>query len=148
MGMFGALTRSVVDFYPTRLLCKRFGVPPPPHVRQDGDAADDRGKDKRWQATYEPSYASSQQQLLPQSADAGMRNLQLADDFGAGAAPSTSGPPGPPVAGGAHPASYGLRQTQLQDAVVVEPDRNAALEGKRAAEDVFKAIFGDSDDEE
>jgi G patch domain-containing protein 1 len=30
----------------------------------------------------------------------------------------------------------------------VDANRNEALEGKRAGEDVFKAIFGDSDDED
>ncbi|KAK3820017.1 MAG: hypothetical protein J3Q66DRAFT_165653 [Benniella sp.] len=29
MGMFGPLTRTVVDFYPAKLLCKRFNVPNP-----------------------------------------------------------------------------------------------------------------------
>jgi G patch domain-containing protein 1 len=32
--------------------------------------------------------------------------------------------------------------------VVVEPDRNEALEGQRAGEAVFKAIFGDDSDED
>jgi G patch domain-containing protein 1 len=35
MGMFGAMTRTVEDFYPTRLLCKRFNVKPPAHVKPD-----------------------------------------------------------------------------------------------------------------
>jgi G patch domain-containing protein 1 len=29
MGMYGQMTRSVADFHPTRLLCKRFNVKPP-----------------------------------------------------------------------------------------------------------------------
>ena len=37
MGMFGAMTRTVEDFYPTRLLCKRFNVKPPAHVRPDNE---------------------------------------------------------------------------------------------------------------
>ncbi|ROT34927.1 hypothetical protein SODALDRAFT_337617 [Sodiomyces alkalinus F11] len=35
LGMFGNMTRSVQDFYPTRLLCKRFNVRPPEHVQQE-----------------------------------------------------------------------------------------------------------------
>ncbi|KAK3342409.1 hypothetical protein B0H65DRAFT_575607 [Neurospora tetraspora] len=35
LGMFGTMTRSTTDFYPTRLLCKRFGVKPPAHVQPD-----------------------------------------------------------------------------------------------------------------
>ncbi|KIW12913.1 hypothetical protein PV08_08100 [Exophiala spinifera] len=31
MGMFGPMTRSFSNFYPTRLLCKRFNVPYPDH---------------------------------------------------------------------------------------------------------------------
>lgn len=37
MGMFGNMTRSTRDFYPTRLLCKRFNVKPPVHVRPDNE---------------------------------------------------------------------------------------------------------------
>ncbi|KAL7924205.1 hypothetical protein ACQKWADRAFT_319713 [Trichoderma austrokoningii] len=37
MGMFGNLTRSVQDFYPTQLLCKRFNVKPPAHSRRDDE---------------------------------------------------------------------------------------------------------------
>lgn len=37
IGMYGRLTRSVRDFYPTRLLCKRFNVKPPAHSQPDGN---------------------------------------------------------------------------------------------------------------
>lgn len=37
MGMFGRLTRTEEDFYPTRLLCKRFNVKAPPHARPDNE---------------------------------------------------------------------------------------------------------------
>lgn len=36
MGMFGHMTRSVDDFSPTQLLCKRFNVKAPAHARPDG----------------------------------------------------------------------------------------------------------------
>lgn len=38
MGMFGKMTRSVTDFFPTRLLCKRFNVKAPAHSRPDENA--------------------------------------------------------------------------------------------------------------
>lgn len=38
MGMFGAMTRTVEDFYPARLLCKRFNVKPPAHVMPDNES--------------------------------------------------------------------------------------------------------------
>ncbi|PHH85511.1 hypothetical protein CDD83_319 [Cordyceps sp. RAO-2017] len=40
LGMFGPMTRSIEDFYPTRLLCKRFNVKPPLHSRPDNVAED------------------------------------------------------------------------------------------------------------
>lgn len=40
-GMYGHLTRSTTNWYPTRLLCKRFNVKPPEHVVVDpGDGPD------------------------------------------------------------------------------------------------------------
>ncbi|KAF8948314.1 hypothetical protein BGZ47_005616 [Haplosporangium gracile] len=43
MGMFGPLTRSMVDFYPNKLLCKRFNVadPHPEHKDVEPDTAKD-----------------------------------------------------------------------------------------------------------
>ncbi|KAG0210191.1 hypothetical protein BGX33_005097 [Mortierella sp. NVP41] len=43
MGMFGPLTRSTVDFFPNKLLCKRFNVPNPhpDHKNVGPDAAKD-----------------------------------------------------------------------------------------------------------
>ena len=35
MGMFGRMTRSETEFFPTKLVCKRFGVPAPLHVQPD-----------------------------------------------------------------------------------------------------------------
>jgi len=38
MGMYGQMTRSIADFHPTRLLCKRFNVKPPANsAEQEGD---------------------------------------------------------------------------------------------------------------
>ncbi|RDA96265.1 hypothetical protein CP533_1787 [Ophiocordyceps camponoti-saundersi (nom. inval.)] len=41
IGMFGHMTRTVEDFYPTRLLCKRFNVKAPPHARPDNEPPED-----------------------------------------------------------------------------------------------------------
>ncbi|KAG0229184.1 hypothetical protein BGW41_003170 [Actinomortierella wolfii] len=43
MGMFGPLTRTVVDFFPNKLLCKRFNVPNPhpDHKETDPEAVKD-----------------------------------------------------------------------------------------------------------
>jgi G patch domain-containing protein 1 len=37
MNMYGQLTRTITDFYPTRLLCKRFNVKDPHPVPTDGE---------------------------------------------------------------------------------------------------------------
>lgn len=46
MGMFGKMTRSTAEFYPTRLLCKRFNVRPPAHSQGDdaGGKANEAGR--------------------------------------------------------------------------------------------------------
>lgn len=36
MAMYGPVTRSIIEFSPTRLLCKRFNVKPPAHVDPTG----------------------------------------------------------------------------------------------------------------
>jgi G patch domain-containing protein 1 len=48
MGMFGKMTRSTVEFYPTRLLCKRFNVRPPAHSQGDdaGGKANEAGREE------------------------------------------------------------------------------------------------------
>ncbi|KAM0201165.1 hypothetical protein ACHAPI_002037 [Fusarium lateritium] len=38
VGMYGNMTRAVADFYPTRLLCKRFNVRPPAHSQPEAEA--------------------------------------------------------------------------------------------------------------
>ncbi|KAJ6145459.1 hypothetical protein N7470_009354 [Penicillium chermesinum] len=53
IGMFGQMTRSTHDFYPARLLCKRFNVRPPDHVQFDpGDqpSGPGAGKGPRFQS--------------------------------------------------------------------------------------------------
>ncbi|PNS19956.1 G patch domain-containing protein 1 isoform C [Sphaceloma murrayae] len=40
LGMFGPLTRSVERFYPTRLVCKRFGVRAPEHVLHEAEVGE------------------------------------------------------------------------------------------------------------
>lgn len=38
LGMFGHMTRSIEDFFPSALLCKRFNVKAPPHARADSES--------------------------------------------------------------------------------------------------------------
>ncbi|KAK3316306.1 hypothetical protein B0H66DRAFT_592515 [Apodospora peruviana] len=117
LGIFGPMTRSVVDFYPTRLLCKRFNVKPPAHIQPDGQEVSTAGKTKSQYSVYEDVMFASRQ------------------DFGGGA-PSDTG--------------FEEQGQRIKPVVkpVIDPSKNEALEGTRAGEEVFKAIFGESDDED
>lgn len=53
MSMYGPITRSVVEFFPTRLLCKRFDVKPPIHVQPIG--ANSEKSTGSWEPTHGPS---------------------------------------------------------------------------------------------
>ncbi|KAL2136452.1 hypothetical protein VTI74DRAFT_3685 [Chaetomium olivicolor] len=132
LGMFGPMTRSVTDFYPTRLLCKRFNVKPPEHVQPDnyppaapGSARGTHGAASQF-GTYQ-DYGPSHQE-------------PLALEFGFTPASSRGTP-------NLREGEEVSRPAPVPEKVVIDVSRNQALEGKRAGEDVFKAIFGDSDDE-
>ncbi|CAF9910542.1 MAG: hypothetical protein HETSPECPRED_010094 [Heterodermia speciosa] len=138
LGMYGPLTRSTQAWHPTRLLCKRFNVRPPAHVMVDpGDAA--------------PSAEGVAGASLPQ------KNLELVGkrdmeemmregnvgrmgmrDAGAGTGEGETGID-EGGAGGALPR---------RKEVVVDPERNDALEKERPSDAMFKAVFGsDSEDD-
>lgn len=114
MGMYGQMTRSVRDFYPSRLLCKRFNVKPPAHVQLDSEV--------NARVTQRPGPGPM--------------------DGLIGGSPKASELKDSPTGRGASP------RIQKQPAVVVDTERNEALEGKRAGEEVFKAIFGDDSDDD
>ncbi|OBT69429.1 hypothetical protein VE03_01169 [Pseudogymnoascus sp. 23342-1-I1] len=130
-GMFGRLTRSEEDFYPTRLLCKRFGVRPPAHVQPDPENERAGGKDSGpATSTGQPPRASeliSKSDIDDLIRESGGRNQHWQTASGSGDAI-------PPV--------------ERPRAVVVDTERNEALEGERPGEAVFKSIFGDGSDEE
>ena len=123
LGMYGPMTRSSADWYPTRLLCKRFNVKPPAHVQPGSTDHDDGG----------PPSRNMPREVVGKEM---MRDIML-------------------QSGGMNPV---LNQTRTEPEVepvvekpkevVVEPDRNEALEGQRAGEAVFKAIFGDDSDDD
>lgn len=114
LGMYGPLTRRTVPFSPTRLLCKRFNVPPPSH------------------APVEPSATAP--------SDGGGR-FQSA---GFGAATTL---PGRRVELVGKREMEGLMRERGEgekerETVVVDSGRNEALEGEKAGEAVFRAVFG------
>lgn len=128
IGMFGPMTRSTASFYPGRLLCKRFNVKPPSNVQQDpGEQPQPGGPpgftagDRFQSAGYQAPASTGPKELVSRD----VLN-QLMVDSGR--------------------AEMGTETAREQ--VVVEPERNEALEAERPGEAVFKAIFGSDDEDE
>ncbi|KAL5372269.1 hypothetical protein DPSP01_013625 [Paraphaeosphaeria sporulosa] len=129
LGMYGPMTRSTFPFYPSRLLCKRFNVKPPPDMPPadaDVDGASFGGRTE--EAVSKSAMDKMVHEVLSKGAPALQRPAWM------GATPEES-----PKASGASPvAPEGGHAT-------VDVERNDALTQERAPEDVFKAIFGDDD---
>jgi G patch domain-containing protein 1 len=130
LGMYGPMTRSSQDWYPTRLLCKRFNVKPPAHV-QPGATEHDEGPALRNMAPDLVSKAAIDD-MMKESFQ--YRNDTRETKTSEPAAPATPATPATPL--------------EKRQEIVVDADRNEALEGQRAGEAVFKAIFGDDSDED
>ncbi|RFN51924.1 dipeptidyl-peptidase iii [Fusarium flagelliforme] len=117
MGMYGKMTRKVDNFYPTRLLCKRFNVRPPAHSQPDTEVGTGSG-------------TRSRDEDLGTMEDAEIGSRTPAGDVKLiGNTPGGTVPPAPVP----EPA--------------INPDKNEAVEGKTAHDEVLRAIFGDSDSE-
>ncbi|KAI1472753.1 DUF1604-domain-containing protein [Daldinia caldariorum] len=161
LGMYGAMTRSVRDFYPTRLLCKRFNVKPPAHVQPDQQPESDHrgggGAAAAGSRMSKSSYgagmgmgvsgfttgAMTLDELL-KSAQAQMQTQTTTGSNTEAAAAAAVAPI--PKAIEAPPPKK--EDTTVAAAVVVNAEVNEAVEGKRAQDDVLRAIFGDSSDDE
>lgn len=116
VGMYGKLTRSVRDFYPSRLLCKRFNVRAPAHSQPDHDPESAR-------ATAGAARAQEPTQQLLTSGSAGASARHQSE------------------------AHKGQAQVRPKPAKI-DPEKNEAVEASAASQDLLKAVFGDSDDEE
>ncbi|KAB8338987.1 hypothetical protein FH972_021926 [Carpinus fangiana] len=127
VGMFGPLTRSSFRFFPTKLVCKRFNVAPPPQT--EGDAAADAGLG-----------TEQRQDILGRAQDLVSDSMmeQLRHEASAESRTESQTTEAEP----ARATSADLRRGHL------DPSRNDALEGQRAGEAVFQAIFGDDSDSE
>lgn len=136
IGMFGQMTRSTLSFYPSRLLCKRFNVKPPAHVELDPRAENPEatsagpfaGSGGRFQSAgcQAPSGAK---ELVPKEV---MDQLVTESGVGRQASSEFQGPGG----------------FRNEPETAVKPEQNAAIEGERPGEAVFKAIFGSDDEDE
>ena len=124
LGMYGPMTRSSQDWYPTRLLCKRFNVKPPAHVQPGATEHDEGG----------PTRTTAPDLVSKTAIDDMMRQ---SGGFNPNWNQRTSGTkPTRPVS------------VEKPKEVFVDADRNEVLEGQRAGEAVFKAIFGDDSDDD
>ncbi|KAK8121001.1 hypothetical protein PG999_005121 [Apiospora kogelbergensis] len=160
LGMFGAMTRSVSDFYPTRLLCKRFNVRPPAHVQPDGGNGDAKA------GSQPPQQSPFETAMYGASGAAGSSN-RMSSSMDITSPPPSNSAAEAMGAGTAMTLDELLKQAQqpqpqhldssrvVETNTTAEPERvevdasvNEALEGKRAQDEVLKAIFGDDDSDE
>ncbi|PQE31086.1 hypothetical protein CJF32_00006099 [Rutstroemia sp. NJR-2017a WRK4] len=128
MGMYGPLTRETKSWFPTRLLCKRFNVKPPAHVQPSGD--DDSGVGRN----VPPDLVAKREidRMMLEAGNGFMRDGSQGDGM---LVDNDS-------------SNEQTRDQETKDVVVVDAERNEALEGQRAGEAVFKAIFGDDSDDD
>ncbi|KAK3618381.1 hypothetical protein LTR56_024685 [Elasticomyces elasticus] len=163
LGLFGSLTRVRVGWAPTRLLCTRFNVRPPAGV-DPGEGAG--GEEGRGGGGGGSGARGRELELVGKaSLDRMMREAnwggQAKGERGAFVAGGTEGGyvgvglDGGFVGGGMEGGSgevgevkIGEVEVERDQAAVVNAEANEALEGRKAGEAVFRAIFGDSDDEE
>ncbi|KAF2856189.1 DUF1604-domain-containing protein [Plenodomus tracheiphilus IPT5] len=125
LGMYGPMTRSCFPFYPSRLLCKRFNVKPPPDMPPEFDTGDSNVKTQTAAAVSKDAMDKMMHEML------------------------TNGP------ALQRPGWMGEASAEVRDSTVlqatehatVDVEQNEALAQERAPEDVFKAIFGDDDDD-
>lgn len=127
LGMYGPMTRSSFPFHPSRLLCKRFNVKPPPDMPHGAD-----------NASGEAHFASKTEEAVSKSAMDKLVHEMLTNG------PALQRPAwmGEAPREGAPAASLSVQHAK------VDVEKNDALSNERASEDVFKAIFGDDDDDE
>ena len=130
LGMYGPITRSSKDWHPTRLLCKRFNVKPPASVQPGATEHGDENVAPRNKAP----------DLVGKTA---IDDMMREANWGAmGSARFES-------AGGAGVGDdIVMAERPKEEVVVVDAETNEALEGKRAGDAVFKAIFGDDSDDD
>jgi G patch domain-containing protein 1 len=129
LGMFGPLTRSFANFYPTRLLCKRFGLPPPDHSVSAGSDTTASGNTSTYQQKSDD---------VPWPRSVASRGLQIEDTKDRNLASQHRPEIHVPKDDASRPDTT----------VKVNPDTNEALEQERPGLAVFRAIFGDDDDDE
>lgn len=142
LGMYGPMTREIKEFYPTRLLCKRFNIRPPAHVQVDpGQVPPDPGGEVPKGATPKTHSEALPQRRLELVGKRDMDELMM--ERGVRQVSEYKG-----SEEGINDGGQRHDRMEVVEKVVVDPDVNEALEKERPGEEVFRAIFGsDSEDE-
>lgn len=154
VGMYGPLTRSVVEFFPSRLLCKRFNVRPPAHVAADPDPATTTSDNNKGAgATMPKTQAPTHSTALPQRRLelVGKRDVdEMVRERGMGMKLEARGGEEEGAGSSRMGEEEGRRRGQEDESAttVVDPDRNEALERERPGDAVFRAVFGSDSDSE
>jgi len=125
LGMYGAMTRSSFPFHPSRLLCKRFNVRPPPDMPATFDAGEAGFKSQTEEAVSKSAMDKMLHEVLTNGP--GLQRPAWMGQAAESAVPEVSRP---------------------VEHATVDVESNEALSNERAPGDVFKAIFGDDDDDE
>ncbi|TQS38195.1 hypothetical protein Golomagni_01305 [Golovinomyces magnicellulatus] len=128
LSMYGPLTRQVKDWYPSRLLCKRFNIYPPKHVTTGPEEQIDENLTR----------GAASELVAKGTLDSIMRESCIPQQ---GYASSVK-----ECAASAN-INNAKEKVELKKTIVVDPGINEALEGQRAGDAVFRAIFGDDSDE-
>lgn len=139
LGMYGPLTRSTQAWHPSRLLCKRFNVKPPAHVMVDPGAAAPGAEGEASASMPRKNLELVGKRDLEDMMREGNVGRMGLMDIGASTANGDKGGDGHGV---------GEVMARREEVVVVDPERNDALEKERLADALFKAVFGsDSEDD-
>ena len=139
LGMYGPLTRSTQAWHPTRLLCKRFNVRPPAHVMVDPGAAGPSAEGEVGASFPQKKLELVGKREMEEMMREGNVGRMGMRDAGAG---MREGETGIDEGGGAEGAQ------PKREEVIVDPERNDALEKERPSDAMFKAVFGsDSEDD-
>ena len=142
MGLFGGLTREVGVWYPSRLLCKRFNVPVPEHVQPEtGTTGGGKGKGTGMGMAGDTVDAASRFQPggFQTAENREVERKGKLELVGAKDMETLRLERG--ILG-----EEGGGRVREAEKVVVDPERNEALEAERPGEAVFRAIFGDDSD--
>ena len=133
LGMYGPMTRSSRDWHPTRLLCKRFNIKPPSNVQP---GATEHSEENGYTPTAPPDLVGKHDvDRMMREANWEAMSTQRHDDT---LSAETIIIPDLSIASGG----------EAKKEEIVDAERNDALEGKRAGDAVFKAIFGDDSDDD